>query len=297
MSYRNNIAAVVLHFRTAECTLQCLRSLYREGVQCVVVVDNSEDEGRSVSHMRQGIDELKALGLHIKLITPSRNLGFAQGVNVALDVLTFGRAIDVLLINSDALLESGSLGHMVDELKNAGFVVPSVRVDSGAKTSSLVGYYQSMFALVLRNGHLGTICYPSGCCLLIRRDQIRRGLLDSDFFFYGEDVELGRKLQDSKVGFVECRDATVFHPGSVSAKNGSMFYEYHMNRGHWLLARKLARNRMQFVLFLFTRCVSLPLRATVRSLRFHSWVPWYALVAATVDVLRGYSRNLTPPAS
>ncbi|OZB61409.1 MAG: hypothetical protein B7X31_10755, partial [Thiomonas sp. 13-66-29] len=137
---------------------------------------------------------------------------------------------------------------------------------------------------------------PSGCCLLIRADQVRPDLFDKDFFFYGEDVMLGFDLARRGVSVAECKEATVIHAGSASAKNGSMFYEYHMVRAHWLLARKLARNGFERNLFVAARCVTMPLRACVRSVRGRSLTPWRGLFAATADVLRGRCRSFTPPA-
>jgi hypothetical protein len=74
-----------------------------------------------------------------------------------------------------------------------------------------------------------------------------------------------------------------------------MFYEYHINRSHWLLARKLARNPLERFVFVAARCITLPLRALIRSLRFRSLMAWRGLFAATADVLRGRCQSFTPP--
>ena len=108
---------------------------------------------------------------------------------------------------------------------------------------------------------------------------------------------LGFTLARRGVKMAECAEATAIHAGSASAKNGSMFYEYHMARAHWLLASKLANNGFERRLFILGRCLSLPLRAFVRSVRGRTLMPWRGLFAATADVLRERCRSFTPPAS
>ena len=145
-------------------------------------------------------------------------------------------------------------------------------------TASLLWYHR-LFALVLRQPCLGAFPYLSGACLLIPMSLARGCLFDPDFFMYGEDVELSWRMNQSGVRLVAA-DVMCGHVGSASARIGSLFYEYHVAKGHLLLARKLARNQFESWLFLFGRAISLPLRATLRSLRHRSLLPWLALLLA-----------------
>lgn len=294
---RRDIVAVVLHFRDAGRTLACARSLQAEALRQLVLVDNSEDGGRSLATMRAPLEELAAQGLHTQTLSPGRNLGFARAVNIGVAQALAGDAPGVLLINSDARLEPGALNSLIRGLDDAAIAVPVARARPGSATVSLFGFYQRAFALVIRQRRPGSLRYPSGCCLLLRAAVARPPLFDEAFFFYGEDVMLGHSLQTRGIGVVECTDAVIVHEGSGSARNGSMFYEYHMNRGHWLLAGKLASNQLQHAGYIACRCLSLPLRALVRSLRFRSLTPWHGLLAATLDVMKGRCRSFTPPAS
>lgn len=288
------VTGLILHFRTPEQTLACLRSLRNEGIRHAVVIDNSEDEGHSVIRMRLGLDELLGAGLDVVFVTPERNLGFARAVAVGFRHIasTFGGP--ALLINSDARLERNALLAMVTQLDSAALVVPAVkdREDSAPRPS--IGFYHALLGLILRHPIWGATSYPSGCCLLVREDEVRPDLFDTDFFFYGEDEMLGFELRRRSIGIVDCPEAVVVHTGSASSKNGSMFYEYHMNRAHWLLACKLSSNIFERSVFVFIRCITLPMRAVVRSVRFRSLAPWRGLFAATLDVLHGRCRSYTP---
>lgn len=288
------IIGLILHFRTPEQTLVCLRSLMTEGIRRVVVVDNSEDGGRSLNVMKEGLAESARLGMEIGLVEPRVNLGFAAGVREGLSSIGYGAAGHVLLINSDAKLEAGSVQRMRQRLDEAGVVAPMAKEDDRAEPASPIVFYHRLAALYLRRPHRYAHAYPSGTCLLIRNDVLSPELFDRDFFFYGEDVELGYSLAQRRIRFTGCEEAFVIHAGSASAGNGSMFYEYHMNRAHWLLARKLARNPFEYAMFCFMRGITLPARALVRSIRLRSLIPWRGLMGAIQDVARGTCRTFTP---
>lgn len=288
------IFGLVLHFRTPEKTLACLSSLQREGICKVVVVDNSEDGGQSIASMQAELEALHDAGLDVEVLNLGLNLGFASGVNKGLAHIATVQSSHVLLINSDARLTPGALCHMCFALKTAPIVAPHIAQGHHPPTSPFA-YYDRLLGLITRSPKLMPLRHASGCCLLIHANQARFPLFDQDFFFYGEDAMLGFTTEHHSVAEQECPLAIAIHATSSSAKNGSMFYEYHMNRAHWLLARKLAHNPLEKFIFIAARCITLPLRALVRSLRFRSIVAWQGLFSATIDVLRGRCRSFTPP--
>lgn len=290
------ITGLVLHFRTPEKTTACLQSLQQEGIRQAIVVDNSEDGGQSITAMQGELKELHDRGFDVEVLNPRHNLGFAAGVNLGLAHIAAKLPSNVLLINSDARLTPGALGHMRRALHTAPIVAPLIAQGSEPPTSPLA-YYDRLLGLITFAPKVSPLPYASGCCLLIHCDHSQAPLFDQDFFFYGEDVMLG--FDSSRNGMPEmvCPDAIVSHAPSSSSKNGSLFYEYHINRSHWLLAHKLARNPLERCAFILARCATLPARALVRSLRFGSLVAWQGLIAATADVLRGRCRSFTPPAA
>lgn len=288
------ISGLVLHFRTPEKTLACLKSLQREGVCKVVVVDNSEDGGKSIASMQSELEVLGHVGLNVEILSPGLNLGFASGVNKGLEHIATVQSSHVLLINSDARLTPGALAYMRLALKTAPIVAPHIAQGNQPPTSPFA-YYDRLLGLITQSPKVMPLRHASGCCLLIRADHARLPLFDQDFFFYGEDAMLGFTTENHSISEKECPQAIAIHATSSSAKNGSIFYEYHMNRAHWLLAQKLARNPLEQFMFIAARCITLPLRALVRSLRFRSMVAWQGLLSATIDVLRGRCRSFTPP--
>lgn len=290
---RIEVTGLVLHFRTPEKTLDCLRSQHQEGIRRVVIVDNSEDGGRSVLAMEEGLEVLRRAGLVAEILQPGRNLGFSAGVNLGLGHVATRSPGHVLLINSDARLMPGAIAHLRDVLSLAPIVAPRI-AQGRLPPSSPIAYYDRLLALITTAPKVLPLPHVSGCCLLIRQDHARPPLFDEDFFFYGDDVMLGYAAQQSGVVQRECREAVVQHATSSSSQNGSAFYEYHLNRAHLLLSRKLAQGTLQRLIFALARGVVLPLRASVRSIRLRSLVPWRGLLMACADVLRHRYRSLTP---
>lgn len=289
-----DVVSVILHFRTPISTLACLRALANEGVQRTVLVDNSEDGGVSLAAMNDGLDELRACGMDVEVLTPQYNLGFAKAANLALRRVLELSAEAALLINSDAQLERGSLKPLLVDLGRADVVLPRVRSTPDLPPVSSIGYYQCATALLIRIPCLRCVEYPSGCCMLLRTSLLQEPLFDETLFFYGEDVLLGNKLRCRGIKICSCDNAVVLHQGSGSAKNGSMFYEYHVNRSHLIIARKLASTKLEYVCYVACRCLTLSARAIVRSARSCSLTPWRGLVAAARDVMNGRCRSFTP---
>lgn len=284
---------LILHFRQQMHTSACLVSLLGDGVQRALLVDNSEDGGQSLDALRPTLAELTAKGLEIEICEPGRNLGFSAGINRGLVEIRqrLGHAC-VLLINNDARLQFGAHEALRSALvEGGGLAVPRMQSAAGAVHSV---FYHRATGLLLRKKFPGTFEYLSGCCILLDPELSGGALFDEDFFFYGDDAELGWRL--SRVGVPQHKvpDAVVEHDGSIGSRNGSLFYEYHMARAHWLLAHKLSDSRLQYFLYLLGRGIFLPLRAVLRSVRKGSLAPIRGLAMASWDVFHGQCRSLTP---
>ncbi|MBU0499966.1 MAG: glycosyltransferase family 2 protein [Gammaproteobacteria bacterium] len=244
------------------------------------MVDNSADDAENRS-LRSHLEVLRTCpnGPSIEILTPDANLGFGGGVQLGMDRLQReGRYRALLVINNDAIAQEGMVGEMLrvfDEQGGRALVTP--RPANGAMLSML--WYHRLFALVLMRPRFGAFPYFSGACLLVPTALGRDYLFDPDFFMYGEDVELSWWAGKAGMPLIVAKIACD-HLGSASSRLGSLFYEYHVARGHILLGRKLARGPMGRLLLMAGRMLSLPLRASLRCLRHGSLVPWRALVLA-----------------
>ena len=288
-------AALVLHFRTAASTATCLYSLQAQGLDCALLVDNSEDGGCSLRELDPDLEMLRDRGMRVEVLEPGRNLGFSVGVNRGLAAIRerFG-AMRVLLINSDAQLMPNAMPPLhaaIDE--GAAIVSPLLESPDGSLKS--VAYYHRFSGLLFSRPLLGAFPHLSGCCLLLSDVMAQDDLLDERFFFYGEDAYLGWALAKKGDRAFVVESSRAMHTGSGSSRRGSLFYEYHMARAHLELANALSWGSMDRVGLLLGRSLMLPVRAMWRSFRQCSLAPIRGLALALYDFRLGHIRELTPP--
>ncbi|MGH8687208.1 MAG: glycosyltransferase family 2 protein [Burkholderiales bacterium] len=188
------LGVVVLNWNGKDVTPRCLESLYRGTCppDLVVVVDNASIDG-SAELVRERFPQAE-------LIRNDSNLGFAEGCNVGIRILLQRGFELVLLLNNDAVVESGCL----DELKRAAR--DQLAAAYGATIYELGEPARIWYAggtisrLTLDARHELTppdagaspraTDFITGCCLMIRAEALRRiGLLEASFFAYYEDVD------------------------------------------------------------------------------------------------------------
>lgn len=265
---------LLLNYRDARRSVLAIRSLLDEGAAGVVVWDNSADGGASAAELRTSLGAEPRVSIEV---SPS-NIGFAAGVNRGLrSCARLHPDAWVLLINNDARLLPGALGILATALAEeprAMLAYPAI--DHGGVIRG-TAYYHRAAGLLSARGRAGCFAYASGCCCLLAMDRFQLPLLDESFFMYGEDVELGWRLRKEAGAMVYVERVLVEHEGSASSGLGSPFYEAHMVAAHLILARKLARSRLEAAALLALRMAVLAGRACARSVRFRSWVPVAAL--------------------
>lgn len=279
-------AAITLNFRKSHLTVTCVRGLIADGWEPILVWDNSADGGADADSLREALKDESS----VHVVESSSNIGFAQGVNRAMEWLErLGVAGDVLLINNDAQIMMGARDALCSALKRTkvGLIAPLVE-HAGESIGWM--YYQPVLGLVGRHRFWAGIPYLSGCCLLINREVIRGSVFDEAFFMYGEDVELSHRVHAMGLGLTLVPEVLVTHIGAASSGNGSAFYEWYLVRAHWLLASKISSGLMQSLLFRAIRLPVLATRAIARSIRYRSPEPIRALRAILPG--RGMQRSI-----
>lgn len=253
-----SIIGLTLNYRDAVRTYHCVQSLLDNGIQAIVVWDNSADGGQSLSEVQTYWNNDQRV-----LIIPSlTNLGFAAGVNRGIEQIAkrWPNAW-VMLINNDAILRPGALNVLAAALhKHPQTVVAYPSINHAGR---IIGtpFYQPHFALLTFDHPLpGSFPFPSGCAQLIAPERTALPLHDEKFFMYGEDTMLGWCLGSKHM--VHVPKVLVDHEGNASSGMGSVFYETHMAAAHWILARKIPHHFVGLTIMLIGRAFSLTARAT-----------------------------------
>ena len=283
------ICAIVLNYFGSADTLECLDSLLQDDMlRVVVVVDNSAcDEERR--RLEKGLGGRE----RIRIIHPGKNLGFAGGVNFALSWLGLAAFDACLILNNDTLVPPGTVSLLEQGLLEGDFGLVAPAIYNYPETDSVWsnGNAYHRFTGLISHHPLrmpGNLYYLTGCCLLIRRVVFERiGLLDESFFMYGEDVEYCYRAARHGLKYGVVPEAKIFHKGSGSSQNNSLFYEYHLNRAHLLLCERLARTSAEARLCGLSKMAVISLRAFWRVFRYGNLNSLRGFRKSVAEFLRG----------
>ena len=270
-----DLAIVILNYNTRNLLRNCLRSLQLQppGLRTsVCVVDNASSDG-SAAMVRQ---EFPA----VHLIVNQANIGYSAGNNVGLRRFGFGRTPAAstpryaLLLNPDTLVPPGALAAMVrfmDERPQVGVAGPRVRRPDGSLDRACrrsfptpqVSFYRMaglsrLFPRSRRFNAYNLEYLPEdavhpvdsvvGAYMQVRGAAITQtGLLDENFFMYGEDLDWAKRIKDAgwqvwyngQVEITHVKEAA----SSQSAKARIDFYE-----AMWLFYVKHYRQETNWLL-------------------------------------------------
>ena len=199
------LSIIIVSYNVRTFVAQCLDSVQKasEGLDAVevFVVDNASADD-TVSH----------IGSHypwVKLITNDENLGFSRANNIA---IRQAEGEYILLLNPDTIVAEPTLRECVSfmdvhpqtgglgvRMHNAdGTVAPESRraiPSPWVSMLKMLGFTKRYYMSHLSWDEPGRIEVVSGAFFMLRRkalDQV--GLLDEDFFMYGEDIDLSYRL-------------------------------------------------------------------------------------------------------
>jgi len=199
------LAIVIVSYRVRYYLEQCIVSAERatEGIdRRIFVVDNHSDDG-TVEYLAE------RFGSRITLIEGNHNLGFSKANNIA---IRQSKSQYVLLLNPDTFVSEESLQEVLTFMDThprcGGCGVMMHNADGTLARESRRGLPTPWVALQKMAGrsdryymsHLpwdrpGQIEAMSGAFCMLRREALDKiGLLDEDFFMYGEDIDLSYRL-------------------------------------------------------------------------------------------------------
>jgi GT2 family glycosyltransferase len=266
-----DLTVVIVSYNVSYFLEQCLHSVLKAAgrLSCeVIVVDNNSVDG-SVALVRQKFPS-------VKLIVNKDNVGFSKANNQA---IRESSGEYVLLLNPDTLVEEDTFAKTVafmNEHPDAGglgvkmidgkgrFLPESKR---GLPTPSVAFYkifgLSAIFPKSKTFGkyHLGylskeathSIEVLSGAFMLMRKSVLDKvGLLDEDFFMYGEDIDLSYRIILGGYKNYYFHDARIIHYKGESTKKSSVNYVFVFYRAMVIFAKKhfSKRNAKTFGFFI-----------------------------------------------
>lgn len=256
------VCAVVLVCWNNRAYLEpCLRSLFdarlRHSLE-VVVVDNASTDGS-----QQMLADHFPL---VRLVQNERNVGLALASNQGIACTT---APYVLLLNNDTIVNGPSLELLVDFMEatpRAGAAGGTLLNEDGSFQAGYADFSTFVEELLIAS-HLGEVLWPgypshrrsdtvrqvgwlSSACLLVRRAALAEvGVLDAEYFIYGDEADLQFRLRRAGWGVYYLPQATTIHFGGRSLdrwrrrrlvyRGKLLFYRKNYGRARELLLRGL----------------------------------------------------------
>ena len=221
------VSVVIVNWNGEAILQECLSFLFvqdYQNIEVIILDNNSTDRSKEI------IKNFKK----VELIESDRNLGFAQGNNVACERV---KGEYVLLLNSDTIVTKNFLKHLVAVLekdKNIGIAQPKIlyKGNTSYKDEAInsIGafftptgflYYpgygkKSNLPIYNKEEKIFSAC---GACMLIRKKVIEEvGLFDSDFFLYFEETDFCIRVWLAGWKIVYIPKSVIYHIGGVSAR-------------------------------------------------------------------------------
>lgn len=226
-----DLSIIIVNYKTEELTINCLDSVYESYLQRmdyeVIVVDNASDDG--------SIEAVERRFPQAVVVKNEENLGFSKANNIG---IRKSKGDYVLLLNSDTLVESDTIQKSLDFMQDrpqvgvlgCKVVLENGELDVACKRSFPTpanGFYHALkldkrFPKSRRFGEYNlTFVNPDTTCsvdcvmgayMLVSRKAIDKvGLLDEDYFMYGEDIDWCYRIKQAGFQIIYYPKVRIFH--------------------------------------------------------------------------------------
>ncbi len=252
-----DVSIIIVNYNVRYFLEQCLISVYKSvknlNVEIFVVDNDSIDNS---------VEVVKSKFPKVKLIDNKQNLGFAKANNQALKI---AKGKYVLLLNPDTLVEEDTLINSFEYMENnpeagalgvklidgEGEFLPESKRGFPTLSSSfyrLTGLSKlfpksrtfNQYNLgFLDEDEISEVDVLSGAFMFIRRDILKNvGLLDEDFFMYGEDIDFSYRIKKAGYKVVYFPKTKIVHFKGESTKKSTLKYHNIFYKAMSIFAKK-----------------------------------------------------------
>jgi GT2 family glycosyltransferase len=250
------VSVVIVVWNAKKYVVECLESLREHCAKVcseVIVVDNASSDGTP--------ELIAEMFPECKLIRNPENYGFAKANNIGI-AQSSGEYI--CLVNSDVKFIDDCISLMVrylEEHAGVGMLGPKMLGATGEVRRSTMRFPTvwnnfcraiGLDSLFKRSRSFGGLMMSdfdhrttapvevlNGWFLLVRRRAVERvGLLDPQFFMYGEDVDWCYRFREAGETVVFFGEAGAIHYGGASSANAPLRFYLELYRATWQYWRK-----------------------------------------------------------
>jgi GT2 family glycosyltransferase len=276
-----DVCIIIVSWNAQHHLVNCLNSLQRlKGyTQEIIVVDNGSTDG--------SCEAVEKEFPQVKLIRNHENLGFARANNIGIKA---GSGKHVALVNSDIVVLGDCIKKMIEFMdRNPSVGMAGPRVLNADRTLQVsCRHFPSVWNNLCQTIGLNKV-FPktvffseplmkywahdqerkvdvlSGCFWMTRSAALDEvGLLDEDFFFYGEDIDWCRRFHEAKWEVVFYPEAEAIHFGGASSSNAPIRFNLEMQKAdlqYWRKHHGKSGELIYWMIILLRQLVRIPVFA------------------------------------
>ena len=274
-----DVSVIVINYNSVQFTRECLHSVYAGAAASaleVIVVDNASGDGCGEMIATEFPD--------VHFIQSVRNIGFAGANNLG---ITLASGKHILFLNPDTEIKDSAIDRLLAALAtvpDAGMVgAHLLNSDLSTQTTSISSFpsivNQTLGTEYLRQrfpqaklwgmkalfeDHRNPVLVEavSGACIMAKREVIERVQgFATDYFMYGEDLDLCWRVRKAGWGIYYVPDAVIVHYGGQSTTSrGERDYAALMIKESMAKFMRLHKGRPYAAAFKLTTCLAAALR-------------------------------------
>ncbi|MFJ8457695.1 glycosyltransferase family 2 protein [Lysinibacillus xylanilyticus] len=262
-----DLSVVIVNYNTKKLTIDCIQSVLKSKSNFqydIFVVDNASSDG--------SVEQIKSKFPHVHVISNKENVGFSKANNQAIKACS---SRYVLLLNSDTIVNENTLDEMIcymDEETNVGAVGCEVNLPDGTldkachrgfPTPEASLYYMIGLAKKFPNSSKYNSYHKSymnmhevhdidclvGAFMMVRREAFEQvGLLDEEFFMYGEDIDWCYRIKEAGWRIVYNPTVSIVHYKGASSRRKPFKIVYEFHRAMYLFHKKHFKTKYNFLI-------------------------------------------------
>lgn len=255
------LSIIIVNYNTFTLTKQTIDSVLCKKHNFsyeILLIDNASSDG-SIEALEECFKE-ECQNQLIHIIKNTENLGFAKANNIG---MRRAKGTYILLLNSDTEVEGNCLENCLQQMEQneklgalgCKVVLPNGTLDHACKRgfptpkASLYYFlkwdkkdpvkYGQYDALHLGEDEVGEVDALMGAFMLMPKKVLDEvGLLDEDFFMYGEDIDLCFRIKAAGYSILYYPKERITHykGGSSKRRRHKVIYDFH--QAMWIFYRK-----------------------------------------------------------
>ena len=227
----------------------------------IIVIDNGSKENEASA--------ISSRYPFVKTIRSERNLGFAGGNNLGIEVATGDY---LFFLNNDTELKNDFKAQaLIDRLESSShicMVCPKIRFAWGSCPIQFAGF-TPLSRITMRNKCIGyneedrgqyntahPTPYAHGAAMMVKREIIEKvGLMPDCYFLYYEEMDWSMMIQRTGYEIWYEPACTIYHKESKSTGQNSPLKTYYITRNRLLFAKRNQPFRYRYLTYAYLMCI------------------------------------------